>query len=69
MLEPDNRLATHTFNFAAAYAVVLVVANAITVGGDYLKLQTGASRIQNQDIHAVPSSRWRPQEPQSKDKL
>src|ERR1700690_3264579 len=69
MLEANDGLAAHALDFASAYAVVLVVADTIEVGGDYLKLQTGASRIQNQDIHAVPLCGWTTQEPQSQDKL
>ena len=51
MLNPDDRLAADTLDFAAAHAIVLVLLDLLKIGRDHLKLQAGASRVKNQNIH------------------
>jgi len=43
MLNMDDRLAANASNFAAADAIVLVLFDPLKIGGNHLKLQTGAS--------------------------
>ena len=51
-MEGDDGLSTGALNFAAAETIVLVLLNALQVGCNDLKLQAGASGVEDKNIHA-----------------
>ena len=54
-LKGDNRFAADALNFTPAKTLVLVLFDAIQIGGNDLKLQAGTSGVQYKDIHQVIS--------------
>jgi hypothetical protein len=47
----DNCLAPDALNLTATDAIILVLLDPVEVGGNDLKLQTGTSRVENQNVH------------------
>ena len=50
-LECNNRFAADALDFTAAKTFVLVLFDAIQIGGNNLKLQAGTSGVQYKDVH------------------
>src|SRR5579872_4390190 len=51
-----NRLAADAFDLATAKPIISMLFDSLQIGGNHLKLQTGASRIHHQHVHRTQRS-------------